>query len=39
MLVIIFPETATGGIKFQKKQIPNSKKKIKYNASIGELNP
>jgi hypothetical protein len=26
------------GIKFQKKQIPNSKK-IKYDASIGELNP
>jgi len=23
----------------QKKQIPNSKKKIKYDASIGELNP
>jgi hypothetical protein len=26
------------GIKLQKKQIPNSKK-IKYDASIGELNP
>jgi hypothetical protein len=27
------------GSSFQKKQIPNSKKKIKYDASIGELNP
>jgi len=36
--IMNFLDASIRGIKFQKKQIPNSKK-IKYDASIGELNP
>jgi len=37
-LQLNYLDTSIRGIKLQKKQIPNSKK-IKYDASIRELNP